>query len=140
MVVTEPTSLKLPGTVAPLATSIEDGRLMMGGTLDIGDNERVVRPDVIAAMWAALEVAWPVVQGVRIAYQWACFRPAHPDRLAVIDRVPGLGNAWLSTGHYKTGILLAPATGLALADWIASGRRPAQVEGLGVDRFGSTSA
>jgi glycine/D-amino acid oxidase-like deaminating enzyme len=140
MLVTEPTSLKLPGSVAPLATSIEDGRLMMGGTLDIGDDERVVRADVVAAMWAELEAAWPVVRGVRIARQWACFRPAHPDRLPVIDRVPGVSNAWLSSGHYKTGILLGPATGLALADWIGTGRRPAQVEGLGASRFRSVAA
>jgi glycine/D-amino acid oxidase-like deaminating enzyme len=135
MLTTEPTSLKLPGTVAPLATSIEDGRLMLGGTLDIGDTERVVRPEIIAAMWAELEAAWPAARGVRIAHQWACFRPAHPDRLPVIDRVPGVENAWLTSGHYKTGILLAPATGLALAEWIGSGQRPAPVQGLGVDRF-----
>jgi glycine oxidase len=140
MLASEPTSLKLPGSVAPLATSIEDGRLMMGGTLDIGDGERVVRPEVIAAMWAQLEAAWPVVRGVRLAHQWACFRPAHPDRLPVIDRVPGVSNAWLSSGHYKTGILLAPATGLALAEWIGTGRRPAQVEGLGASRFRSVPA
>src|SRR5207249_9422566 len=44
MLVTEPTDLWLPGVVSPLATLIEDGRLMRGGTLDIGDGERVVRP------------------------------------------------------------------------------------------------
>jgi glycine oxidase len=140
MFTTEPTSLRLPGVVAPLATSIEEGRLMVGGTLDIGDAERVVRPQVIGAMWAELEAAWPVVRGVRVAHQWACFRPAHPDHLPVIDRVPGVSNAWLTSGHYKTGILLAPATGQALADWIRTGQRPAHVEGLGADRFGSASA
>jgi glycine/D-amino acid oxidase-like deaminating enzyme len=135
MLTTEPTQLRLPGTVAPLATSIDDGRLMLGGTLDVGDNERVVRPEIIAAMWAELEAAWPVAHGLRVAHHWACFRPAHPDHLPVIDRVPGVDNVWLTSGHYKTGILLAPATGSALAEWIASGHKPAQVEGLGVDRF-----
>jgi glycine/D-amino acid oxidase-like deaminating enzyme len=135
MLTTEPTHLRLPGTVAPLATSIEDGRLMVGGTLDIGDRERTIRPEVIAAMWAELETAWPIVHGIRVAHHWACFRPAHPDHLPVIDRVPGVDNAWLTSGHYKTGILLAPATGIALAEWIASGQKPAQIEGLGIDRF-----
>lgn len=140
MLSTEPTTLRLPGAVAPLATSIDDGRLMVGGTIDFGDQERVVRPEIIAAMWAEVESAWPVAHGLRIVHEWACFRPAHPDHLPVIDRLPGLSNAWLSSGHYKTGILLAPATGLALADWIKSGNRPPQVEGLGVDRFVSQSA
>jgi glycine/D-amino acid oxidase-like deaminating enzyme len=135
MLVTEPTDLWLPGVVAPLATLIEDGRLMRGGTLDIGDDERVVRPEVIASMWAEVEAAWPVARDVRIGHQWACFRPAHPDRLPVVDRVPSVNNAWITSGHYKTGILLGPATGRALAAWIASGERPSEVVGLGIDRF-----
>ena len=138
MLASEPTDLKLPGSVAPLATSIEDGRLMVGGTLDVGDDERVVRPEIIASMWAELSSAWPVVTGVRIAHQWACFRPAHPDYVPVIDRVPGVSNAWLTSGHYKTGILLAPATGIALTEWIASGARPARVDFLGAERFANS--
>jgi glycine/D-amino acid oxidase-like deaminating enzyme len=135
MLVTEPTNLSLPGVVSPLATLIEDGRLMEGGTLDIGDDERVLRPEIVAAMWARIGAAWPVARGVRISHQWACFRPAHPDRLPVIDRIPAFTNAWFTSGHYKTGILLAPATGRALAAWIALGERPTQVIGLGMDRF-----
>jgi glycine oxidase len=135
MLVTEPTALWLPGVVAPLATLVEDGRLMRGGTLDIGDDERVVRPEIIASMWAEVEAAWPVARGVRISHQWACFRPAHPDRLAVIDRVPAVNNAWITSGHYMTGILLAAATARALAAWIGSGERPSEVVGFGIDRF-----
>jgi glycine oxidase len=130
----EPTALKLPGAVAPLATAIDNGRLLLGGTLDVGDDERVVRPEVIAGMWSDLEAAWPVARGVKISHQWACFRPAHPDHLPVVDRVPGLDNAWFTSGHYKTGILMAPATGRALATWIDSGRKPPEVDGLGALR------
>jgi glycine/D-amino acid oxidase-like deaminating enzyme len=39
----------------------------------------------------------------------------------MIDRVPGLANAWVSAGHDGTGLLMAPATGRLLADWIAIG-------------------
>jgi glycine/D-amino acid oxidase-like deaminating enzyme len=94
-----------------------------------------VRPSVIAAMWADVERIWPRAGGIRIAQQWACFRPAHPDHVPVIDAVPGLSNAWLTSGHYKTGILLAPATGRALAEWIRSGQRPAGLAGFGAARF-----
>ena len=131
----EPTSLALPALAATLATSIDAGRLLIGGTLDIGDNERVVRPEVIAAMWSDLESAWPPARGIRISHRWACFRAAHPDLLPVIDQIPSLSNAWLTSGHYKTGVLMAPATGRALAHWIRTGQRPREVVGLGIDRF-----
>lgn len=35
---TAPTSLRLPGSVAPLATQIEEGRLLVGGTVDTNDS------------------------------------------------------------------------------------------------------
>jgi glycine oxidase len=135
MVVSEPTSLLVPESVASLATSIDEGRILVGGSLDHGDHERVVRPEVIASMWAELESAWPPAQLIRISHQWACFRPAHPDLLPVIDQIPGLSNAWLTSGHYKTGIMMAPATGRALADWIQTGLRPPEIVGFGIDRF-----
>jgi glycine/D-amino acid oxidase-like deaminating enzyme len=135
MLVSEPTELSLPGVVAPIATVIADGRLMRGGTIDTGDDERVVRPWVVDEMWAELEVDWPIVRGIQVGYQWACFRPAHPDLLPVIDKVPALQNAWLTSGHYKTGILMAPGTGQAIARWIASGEGPPEIASFGVARF-----
>jgi glycine/D-amino acid oxidase-like deaminating enzyme len=135
MLASEPTKLSLPDSVSGQATSIDEGRILIGGTLDHGDDERVVRPEVIASMWAEFESAWPAAHGIRISHQWACFRPAHPDLLPVIDQIPSLSNAWLTSGHYKTGIMMAPATGRALADWISTGRRPAEVAAMGVDRF-----
>jgi glycine oxidase len=138
MLCTAPTRLTVPDSVreADLARVIDDGRVLMGGTLDIGDNERVVRPDVTAHMWRELLEAWPALSDVALEYAWACFRPAHPDHLPVIDRVAGLANVWLSTGQYKTGILMAAATGRALAEWIAYGAAPGWVAPFSLSRHG----
>ena len=83
----------MPPRLVDAARQIEDGRILIGGTLDLGDDERVVRDEVINRMWAELVEAWPEAAGIRVAYRWACFRPAHPDLVAVIDRLPGLNNA-----------------------------------------------
>jgi glycine/D-amino acid oxidase-like deaminating enzyme len=42
----------------------------------------------------------------------------------------------MTSGHFRTGILMAPATGRALARWIESGECPAEVGGLELARFG----
>ena len=57
------------------------------------------------------------------------------DGQPVIDQIPGLDNAWVSAGHDGTGLLLAPAAGRALAAWIASGRRPTEIDSLALARF-----
>jgi glycine oxidase len=135
LLVTEPTPVRLPGIVAPIATQIEDGRLLAGGTFDIGDEDPKVQPDVIESIMEGLVVSLPVLKGLGIAYQWCCFRPRHPDRRPVIDQVPGLANAWLTSGHFRTGILNAPATAAVLARWIADGQPPAEPGTWSATRF-----
>ena len=135
LLVTEPATVTLPGIVAPVATQLEDGRLLVGGTFDAGDETPVVRDEVIEGILAGLYATLPEARGLRAAYRWCCFRPRHPDGLPVIDRIPGLGNAWLTSGHYRTGILLAPATAQALARWIGADEPPAEAAAWSSERF-----
>ncbi len=133
---TEPLPLRLAVAVPPMVTQIDEGRLLAGGTLDYDDDSPDVDDAVVAKIRADLQAALPAVGEVPISHAWCCFRPVHPDNLPVVDRVPRLANAWMTSGHFRTGILMAPATGRALARWIESGERPDEVGGLGLERFG----
>ena len=135
LLVTDPTPVRLPGIVAPLATQIEDGRLLAGGTFDVGDETPAIQPEVIEAIMDSLAAVLPELRGLGVAWQWCCFRPRHPDRRPVIDRVPGLDNAWLTSGHFRTGILNAPATAAVLARWISAGEQPAEPGTWSASRF-----
>jgi glycine/D-amino acid oxidase-like deaminating enzyme len=77
------------------------------------------------------------VADVPVAHAWCCFRPGTPDEMRVIDSAPGLANAWLSVGHYRTGLMMAPSCGAALAGWIGSGERPTSLEAFALARFPS---
>jgi len=134
LVVTEPVPIPLPAMVAPLAAQLEDRRLLAGGTLDTDDATTKVRAEVTDRIRTELVGALPLLARVRLTHRWCCWRPRHPDGLPVIDRIPGLSNAWVTSGHYRTGILMGPATGSALARWITSGQRPAQVEPWTIQR------
>lgn len=135
LLVTEPSPVRLPGTVAPVATQLDDGRLLVGGTFDIGDETPTVRQDVIDSILEALYATLPAVRGLPAAYQWCCFRPRHPDGRPVIDRVPGLDNAWLTSGHFRTGILMAPVTAQTITRWISAGEPPAEAAAWSSLRF-----
>src|SRR6266487_4539664 len=135
LLVTEPSPVRLPGTVAPVATQLDDGRLLVGGTFDMGDETPTVRQDVIDSILEALYATLPAVRGLPAAYQWYCFRPRHPDGRPVIDKVPGLDNAWLTSGHFRTGILMAPVTAATITRWISAGEPPAEAAAWSIDRF-----
>lgn len=55
---------------------------------------------------------------------WVGGRPFLPDGLPLVDQLPGLGNAYVSTGHGMLGVTLGPASGQALAEYVVAGRRP----------------
>ena len=136
---TEPVPFALGArVVAPHggALQLDDGRLLTGGTLDVGDDTPSVRAEVLAAMRTGLDAVIPAAARVPFSHAWCCFRPAAPDRLPLIDRVPGTENAWFASGMYRTGLLLACAVGDGLARWITSGSRPPELAPFGLDRFG----
>jgi len=135
LIVTAPTKVHLPCTVAPVATPLEDGRLLAGGTFDYGDESPAVREEVVDTIMGGLRAALPAVKDVVVSHQWCCFRPRHPDRRPVIDRVPGLRNAWLTSGHFRTGILNAPATGMAITRWIDADKPPPEARTWSAGRF-----
>jgi hypothetical protein len=54
----------------------------------------------------------------------------------VIDRVSGLDNAWLTSGHYRTGILMAPATAQMITRWITASNPPPEAGPWSSTRFG----
>ncbi|MEV8512584.1 FAD-binding oxidoreductase [Dactylosporangium sp. NPDC051484] len=111
-------------------TPLPGGGVVCGGTFDDGDATPDVRPEIADPMAASLATLLPGAAGAAISHRWCCFRPYIEGRQPVVDRLPGAGNAWFAGGHFTTGIMTAPATGSALAAWIASGAAPPAVRGF----------
>jgi glycine oxidase len=98
----------------------DDGRLLLGATVEsAGFDERVTAQGMRELLDAAL-IAAPGLAGFSITEQWAGLRPGTPDGLPFVGPTP-LDGFWLATGHYRNGILLAPATARSIADAIESG-------------------
>ncbi|HEY4396579.1 MAG TPA: FAD-binding oxidoreductase [Acidimicrobiia bacterium] len=139
LLATEPASFRLRTAVAAvegLVLQLEGGQIVAGGTLDEGDDDPIVRDAVIAGIHKALAALLPRTADLGVGHAWCCFRPTTADEQPVIDRVPGVENAWITCGHFRTGILMAAATGDVLAQWIESGRRPGGVAPFTLERFG----
>lgn len=49
---------------------------------------------------------------------WSGFRPATPDKTPILGADPRARGLWWATGHFRSGILLAPATATIMADAI----------------------
>lgn len=81
-------------------------------------------PQVSDQFIAAARSMCPALRDVPFRRVWCGLRPASPDGLPIIDRLPGCDNVWLCCGHFRNGVLLAPISGKLLTSWISSGERP----------------
>lgn len=137
MVATEPAGFTLDRMIVTLGVGIAqlaDGRLICGGTEDYGDDDLEVADAPIATLRDAIKSAVPEAEPLEITHKWCCFRPHNDDDLPVVDRLPGTDNAWVVSGLFKTGVLMAPVIGELVAEWIGSGSQPAATEAFALSR------
>jgi glycine oxidase len=94
-----------------------DGRLLVGATAEAaGFDERVTAQGMHKLLHAALW-AGPSLGSFAVTENWAGLRPGTPDGLPFLGATP-IAGFFLACGHYRNGILLAPATARLMADAI----------------------
>jgi len=99
-----------------------DGRILLGATVEDAGFDKRTDPRKIKRLYqAGLDIA-PVLSNTRIHDAWAGLRPGSPDNLPILGEtsIPGY---FAATGHYRDGIMLAPATASAMAELI-TGQQP----------------
>jgi glycine oxidase len=99
----------------------EDGQTYAGATVEEAGYRKHTTAAGLRGLRAGAAAMVPSLGNARQLKAWAGLRPATPDGLPALGRVPGWRNAWVSGGHYRTGILLSPLSGRLMARAIASG-------------------
>ncbi len=95
-----------------------DGRIIVGATSESVGFAPGNTPAGIHRLLDATLRLFPSLKDLPIQECWWGFRPATPDGLPLLG-VSLWDNLILATGHYRNGILLAPATAQLIADLVA---------------------
>jgi glycine oxidase len=99
-----------------------DGRMLIGATAEEAGFDKQTVPQTIQKLrLAALDLV-PKLADARILEAWAGLRPGTPDGLPILGATPTPGY-FVATGHFRDGILLAPATARAMGR-VVTGLRP----------------
>jgi len=113
--------------IVPRTVGTQAGTALIGATIeDAGFDTSTHTRDLIHLRDLAAMLL-PALASEKDAPQleaWAGLRPYTPDRLPILGPVEPGSHRFLATGHYRNGILLAPATAILLADLI-TGKTPA---------------
>jgi glycine oxidase len=99
----------------------DDGRSLVGSTLEfVGYRREVTAGAVRQLLNAAIDLV-PALAEATLTGTWSNFRPYTADGLPLIGR-GALDGLFVASGHHRTGILLAPITGEAIAGMITGAR------------------
>jgi glycine oxidase len=96
-----------------------DGKILAGATVEyVGFDKKVTLGAVQKIIAAALQLA-PALADARMEETWAGLRPDSPDHLPIIGPTD-LDGLLIATGHFRSGILLAPITAQLIREWITT--------------------
>ena len=111
-----------------------DGRVLAGSTEeDVGFDKRPTCDGIRGLLDMAAEIA-PVLAQARIERTWAGLRPGSADSRPYIGPVPGYRGILVATGHFRSGLQLAPATGLLVRQLIAGDPPAVPLDAFRIDR------
>ena len=112
-VVRTPDIYIVPRTADPTAP-----RAIIGATVEDVGFDTTVDSSSIASLRSRAADLLPLLAQAPELETWASVRPATRDELPILGPLPGQTNHLLATGHYRNGILLAPATAHVIAQLI----------------------
>jgi glycine oxidase len=115
LVVRTPDIYIVPRTTGPAA-----GRAIIGATIEDSGFDKSIHPDDIHHLRALAAALLPPIANTPQLEAWSGLRPATPDGLPLLGALPGDPNHLIATGHYRNGILLAPATALVMAQLLSN--------------------
>ena len=98
------------------------GQIVIGATVERAGFDRRVEPSVVEKLRAQAAELWPPIAFAPVVDSWSGLRPGTQDELPMIGSA-GRPHCWVATGHFRNGILLAPATGLIVRQ-LLEGSRP----------------
>ncbi|MCE8032653.1 glycine oxidase ThiO [Billgrantia tianxiuensis] len=101
-----------------------DGRVLVGSTLEQTDFDKSTTAEARESLWHSAVAMLPALADCEVEQHWAGLRPGAPDGIPFIGEVPGIAGLFVNAGHYRNGLVLAPAATRLLVDLLL-GREPA---------------
>lgn len=100
-----------------------DGHVLVGSTLEHAGYDKTPTGDALASLKASAVELLPALVDAEVVGHWAGLRPGSPEGIPYIGAVPGHEGLWLNCGHYRNGLVLAPASCQLFGDLLL-GREP----------------
>jgi len=110
------------------------GKILVGATVeDVGFN-KTVEAETMHHLHRQAARFVPELASAKVVSSWAGLRPGTPDDLPVLGETQIKG-IFIASGHFRNGILLAPATAKLMADLLREKPLPMDLSAFRPSRF-----
>ena len=104
----------------------KDGRIVVGSTLEHTEFNKTVDDKArLNLSRAALEIL-PALEKFAVEKQWAGLRPGSPNGIPYVCSHPAIEGLYISTGHFRNGVILGAASARLMADMMLG--RPSEID------------
>lgn len=111
-----------------------DGRLLVGSTVEDAGFDKQTQPDVIIKFREQLADIVPASASWTMIDAWAGLRPGSVDAFPYLGPT-SIGNLTIATGHFRNGILLTPITAKLIAEEVLEKKVNPLLEPFLISRF-----
>jgi glycine oxidase len=112
-----------------------DGTVAVGASLEHNGFDKRVTARAFEHAIRLMTIASPGLLDAQFTSAWAGLRPGTADDTPIMGPVPGYEGLWVSTGHFRTGIQLAPGSAVLMAEAIKSGSPDDLLKEFSLARF-----
>lgn len=99
-----------------------DGRIVIGATEE--HESGFIKRNTAEGVGTLLTLAQRIVPALAradVVTTWAGLRPGTPDRAPFLGPIPGTQGLLSATGHFRSGLILAPLTGRMMREFVTTG-------------------
>jgi len=101
----------------------EDGRVLAGSTEEEVGFDKRTTDEAIADLVGFARGVVPALADAKVEKTWAGLRPGSFDGLPYMGQLPGLKNAFIAAGHFRSGLFLSTATSVVMSQ-LMRGEKP----------------
>jgi glycine oxidase len=93
-----------------------DGRILIGSTLEQAGFNKEITETAREELYQVAIQRFPVLAQVPIEHHWSGLRPSSPLGIPYIGSHPEIDGLFVNSGHYRNGVVLAPASARLACD------------------------
>ncbi len=102
-----------------------DGRILVGSTMEDVGFDKAITEEAREELDTTARQLVPMLANARIERHWSGLRPGSPTGVPFIGPHPKVEGLFINAGHYRNGVVMAPASAELMADILL--KRPTTV-------------